>query len=91
MALYRVSSTDPTILEPVTVAKYYRGSIAKSIAVLSSTGRLNPELTPNLGTGAAVEVIPGLGSFLNGFLVGTPFITPIVEPELPNALLLMDP
>jgi hypothetical protein len=91
MALFRVSSADPTVLEPVTTAKYYRGSFAKSIAVLASNGRLEPELTPNLGTGATVEVIPGLGSFLNGFLVGTPFIAPIVEPELRDALLLMDP
>lgn len=91
MALYRVSSTDPTVLEPVTIAKYYRGSVAKAIAILGSNGRVQPELTPNLGTGAAIEVVPGLGSFLNGFLVGTPFIAPIVEPELPDALLLMDP
>lgn len=91
MALYRVSSTDPTVLEPVTIAKYYRGSFAKSIAILSSNGKLQPEFTSNLGTGATLAVIPGLGSFLNGFLVGTPFITPIVEPELHDALLLMDP
>jgi hypothetical protein len=91
MAIYRVSSTDPTVLELATTAKYYRGSVARSIAILSSTGSLNPELTPNLGTGAEVEVTLGIGSFLNGFLVGTPFVAPVVEPSPTDALLLMDP
>jgi len=90
MAISRVISTNPTVTAPVTIAKIFRGSGARGIAAVSSTGLLNPEVTFGLGTGASIDVAVSEGSWVNGFLVGNPFTTPFVEPTLPHALLLMD-
>jgi hypothetical protein len=90
MALSRVVSTSPTVTTPVTIAKIFRGSPARAIANVTSAGLLNPEVTFALGGGATVPFVPGAGSWVNGFLVGNPFTTPLVEPTLPDALLLMD-
>ena len=90
MALSRVVSTSPTVTTPVTIAKIFRGSSARGIAAVSSNGLLNPEVTFGLGTGASVDAALGEGSWVNSFLVGNPFTTPILEPTLPDALMLMN-